>query len=187
MGVNQTVIKVIVIPALDAWCIFFRMQTETALIYDAVQLFARALHDLDRSQNVDTRPLSCDGSDTWRHGNSLVNYMKLVEMTGTANDLLRDVPKASPSGLSGPIKFDQHGLRTGFELEIVELKRDGLLKVGTWNEAAGVNFTRNFTESYNEIVESLANKTLVVTTILVRHFLNSFFYLMDANTIFFIG
>lgn len=54
------------------------MQTETALIYDAVHLFAQALHDLDHSQNIDTRPLSCDGSETWQHGNSLVNYMKLV-------------------------------------------------------------------------------------------------------------
>ena len=53
-------------------------QTETALIYDAVHLFAQALHDLDHSQNIDTKPLSCDGSDTWQHGNSLVNYMKLV-------------------------------------------------------------------------------------------------------------
>jgi hypothetical protein len=31
----------------------------------------------------------------------------------------------------------------------------------------GVNFTRNFTETYTEIVESLQNKTLIVTTIRV--------------------
>ena len=53
-------------------------QTETALIYDAVHLYAQALHDLDRSQEINTKPLSCDGSETWQHGNSLVNYMKLV-------------------------------------------------------------------------------------------------------------
>ena len=35
-------------------------------------------------------------------------------------------------------------------------------------EATGVNLTRNFTESYSEIVESLQNKTLVVNTIYVR-------------------
>ena len=29
-----------------------------------------------------------------------------------------------------------------------------------------MNFTRNFTESYSEIVESLQNKTLIVTTIM---------------------
>jgi len=53
-------------------------QTETALIYDAVHLFAQALNDLDHSQEINTKPLSCDGSETWQHGNSLVNYMKLV-------------------------------------------------------------------------------------------------------------
>lgn len=71
------------------------------------------------------------------------------------------------TGLTGTIKFDQHGLRTDFQLEIVELKKDGLVKVGIWQENKGVNFTRNFTESYSEIVESLQNKTLVVTTIYV--------------------
>ena len=55
-------------------------QTETALIYDAVHLFAQALHDLDHSQEINTSPLSCDGSETWQHGNSLVNYMKLVNI-----------------------------------------------------------------------------------------------------------
>ena len=109
-----------------------------------------ALHDLDHSQLIDTKPLSCEGTETWQHGNSLVNYMKLVEMRG----------------LTGAIRFDQHGLRTDFELEVVELKKHGLAKVGTWTEKSGVNFTRNFTESYSEIVESLQNKTLVVTTIL---------------------
>ena len=47
-----------------------------------------------------------------------------------------------------------------------------LFKVGEWNERSGVNFTRNFTESYTEIVESLQNKTLVVTTVYVsKHYL----------------
>ena len=55
-------------------------QTETALIYDAVHLFAQALNDLDHSQEINTKPLSCDGSETWQHGNSLVNYMKLVTL-----------------------------------------------------------------------------------------------------------
>ena len=32
-------------------------------------------------------------------------------------------------GLTGKIKFDQRGQRTDFELDIIELKRDGLTKV----------------------------------------------------------
>ncbi|XP_071747530.1 glutamate receptor ionotropic, kainate 2 isoform X1 [Lepeophtheirus salmonis] len=125
------------------------IKTETALMYDAVHLFAQALQDLDRSRSIDTKSISCNGVETWQHGSSLVNYMKLVEM----------------NGLTGKIIFDQHGLRTDFVLEVIELKKDGLVKVGTWNDNTGVNFTRNFTESYTEIVESLQNKTLVVTTI----------------------
>ena len=56
----------------------FVFQTETALIYDAVTLFARALTDLDRSQDVQTQSIDCTGRDTWQHGNSLVNFMKMV-------------------------------------------------------------------------------------------------------------
>ena len=41
-------------------------------------------------------------------------------------------------------------------------------QVGHWRERTGVNMTRNFTETITEIVESLQNKTLVVTTIMVR-------------------
>ena len=64
------------------------LQTETALIYDAVRLFSKALHELDLSQNIDISPLSCDGQYTWKHGNSLVNFMKLVTVTVTGTTLL---------------------------------------------------------------------------------------------------
>ena len=98
-----------------------------------------------------TRPLSCSGEETWQHGNSLVNYMKLVEM----------------DGLTGKVKFDQRGLRTDFNLEIVELKRKGLTKVGSWHDQHGFKFLNHPTESRSELIESLENKTLVVTTLKV--------------------
>lgn len=50
-------------------------------MYDAVHLFAKALHDLDTSQQIDVRPLSCEAEDTWPHGYSLINYMKIVSKT----------------------------------------------------------------------------------------------------------
>nr|XP_053632783.1 glutamate receptor ionotropic, kainate 3-like [Cherax quadricarinatus] len=52
------------------------LKTEVALMYDAVQLFAKALDDLDRSRHIGVTPLECDGDITWVHGNSLINYMK---------------------------------------------------------------------------------------------------------------
>ena len=47
-------------------------------MYDAALLFATALGELDRSQDIETAVLSCDSELTWQHGNSLINYMKLV-------------------------------------------------------------------------------------------------------------
>ena len=71
--------------------------------------------------------------------------MKLVEM----------------NGLTGKVKFDKHGIRTDFTLDIVELKRPGLEKVGSWYEVDGIKFSRNFVTTYSEIVESLQSKTLL--------------------------
>ncbi|XP_057671940.1 glutamate receptor ionotropic, kainate 2 isoform X1 [Diorhabda carinulata] len=126
------------------------VKAETALMYDAVHLFAKALHDLDTSQQIDIKPLSCDAVDFWPHGYSLINYMKVVEM----------------KGLTGVIKFDHQGFRTDFVLEIIELSREGLKKIGTWNSTEGVNFTRTYGEAYTQIVEIIQNKTFVVTTLL---------------------
>ena len=63
-------------------------------------------------------------------------------------------------GLTGQIAFDSLGFRSDFNLDIIELKKEGLVKVGTWNRSMGANFTRNYTESYMGIVTSLKNKTL---------------------------
>lgn len=71
-------------------------------------------------------------------------------------------------GLTGVIKFDNQGFRSSFSLDIIELGKDGLRKIGTWNASEGVNLTRTYGEVYTQIVESLHNKTFVVTTILVN-------------------
>ena len=53
-------------------------------MYDAVYLIAKGLDALDHSQKISTKPLDCDQPDTWEHGNSLINYMKMVfEEDGT--------------------------------------------------------------------------------------------------------
>jgi hypothetical protein len=48
-----------------------------ALIHDAVKLFACALRRLD-SASVEIRPLNCESHMNWRHGASLINFMKDV-------------------------------------------------------------------------------------------------------------
>merc|ERR1711892_1202591 len=91
------------------------LDTTTALIYDSVHAFALALNELSKVQQVHQRPLDCSGQSSWVHGNSLINYMKMVEFIG----------------LSGPIKFDTSGLRTQFAMDLMELQMTGLTKVVT--------------------------------------------------------
>ena len=94
--------------------------------------------------------------------------MKLVEMNGLTGKVWSLVLVFFSSVFVFPkVKFNQRGLRTDFSLEIIELKKHGLERVGTWHDQRGIEFSRNFTETYSEIVESLQNKTLVVTTIRV--------------------
>ena len=87
-----------------------------------MHVFAEALSSFDSVQEIITQPLHCDGENTWEHGSSLINYMKLVEMTG----------------LTGQIRFDQYGIRNDFVLDIVELQRPGLVKVGEWHDSHGI-------------------------------------------------
>lgn len=61
------------------------LQVNMALIHDAVQLFARALRRLD-SATIDIKPLDC-GSQNWRHGASLINFMKDVSEIVPSSEL----------------------------------------------------------------------------------------------------
>ena len=71
-------------------------------------------------------------------------------------------------GLTGFIKFDSQGLRTFFHLNVLELSTNGLIVVGTWNPSDGANFTRVPISSPPQLEESLANRTLIVSSKLVR-------------------
>ena len=70
-------------------------------------------------------------------------------------------------GLTGFIVFD-NGLRSFFHLSITELTPEGLQPVGTWNKNDKANFTRIVIEQPFIQDTSLANKTFIVTSILVK-------------------
>ena len=131
------------------------LDTTTALIYDSVNAFALALNELTSVQQVYQSNLDCSGEQTWVHGNSLMNYMKMVEFIG----------------LTGPIKFDTSGLRTQFELDLMELQVDGLERVGSWNSLDHLISGRKQEDIDSEAnSDPMANKTFVITTILVSSF-----------------
>merc|ERR1719150_1450363 len=121
--------------------------SSNALMYDAVQVVGRALTDLDSLHELDLEPLSCDGGDPWRDGSLLLTFLREVEH----------------KGLTGEIKL-KDGMRTEFQLDVMDKVRGRLQKTGIWSRESGVNYTLTATEVGTQMVEKLANKTLRVVT-----------------------
>ncbi|GAB6022611.1 hypothetical protein CHUAL_006707 [Chamberlinius hualienensis] len=130
----------------------FTLKTETALMFDAVYLFAKALHDLDSSQTITIKPLSCESESPWGPGNSLINYMKVVQL----------------NGVSGIVGFDTNGFRSNFDLDVVEVSPHGVTKVGTWSSRfkdkhhIGLNMTRRVLRLGGEIIEKKIIKVAAI-------------------------
>lgn len=127
---------------------YSEIETETALAYDAFILFARALHEYSQAQDVNTVPLSCDKIHPWRHGNSLLNYMKSMDF----------------NSLSGRIRYE-NGQRLDFNLDLLHLTQNGLKKYGTWDRTNGLNITESFKRRVEDVVKSLSNSTLRIAVV----------------------
>ncbi|KAG5884118.1 hypothetical protein JTB14_009173 [Gonioctena quinquepunctata] len=122
------------------------IQSEAALMYDSVYVFAVGLQMLEQSHSLQLTDVSCDREQPWDGGLSLVNYINAVEL----------------KGLSGPIEFKE-GKRVQFKLDLLKLKRHSMVKVGEWQPDSGVNIT----DRAAFFDPGMMNVTLVVTTILV--------------------
>lgn len=55
-----------------------KLPLEAALMFDAVQIFARAFKRFKDAVKGDARTLSCTDSDSWEHGTSLSNFVRDV-------------------------------------------------------------------------------------------------------------
>ncbi|XP_022371768.1 glutamate receptor ionotropic, kainate 1 isoform X6 [Enhydra lutris kenyoni] len=124
------------------------MTTEAALMYDAVYMVAIASH---RASQLTVSSLQCHRHKPWRLGPRFMNLIK----------------EARWDGLTGRITFNKtDGLRKDFDLDIISLKEEGTEKIGIWNSNSGLNMTDGNKDRSNNITDSLANRTLIVTTIL---------------------
>lgn len=54
------------------------MQLSSALMFDAVHVVVGAVRELNRSQEIGVKPLSCTSPQIWQHGTSLMNYLRMV-------------------------------------------------------------------------------------------------------------
>ncbi|KAH8292604.1 hypothetical protein KR054_005529, partial [Drosophila jambulina] len=123
----------------------FSLESEPALMFDSVFVFAMGLQTLEQSHILDIYNVTCDEEIPWNGGLSLINYLNAVEW----------------KGLTGPIQFKE-GQRIQFKLDLIKLKQHAIVKVGEWTPHGHLNIT----EPSMFFDSGSMNVTLVVITIL---------------------
>ncbi|XP_038182079.1 glutamate receptor 1 isoform X3 [Arvicola amphibius] len=108
-------------------------------------------------------------------GFQLVNYTDTIPArimqqwrTSDARDHTRvdwKRPKVRFEGLTGNVQFNEKGRRTNYTLHVIEMKHDGIRKIGYWNEDD--KFVPAATDAQaGGDNSSVQNRTYIVTTIL---------------------
>ena len=72
------------------------------------------------------------------------------------------------TGLTGEVRFDDHGRRDYFKLDLIEKRRTNMVKTGIWYPDTGVNYTATVEEQDEMVQLALQNMTLRVVTVVVR-------------------
>lgn len=146
------------------------LTTEAALLFDAVELLAKALVELNKTalppqiknelHGPTSFPLtsSCARKSTetgyqikpWAVGSILRRYMQMIRF----------------EGLTGEIRLHERGYRADFNLQLHDLTREGLKSVAKWTSTDGLIYVGNYSnvvsENYKEL---LKNKTLTIVTL----------------------
>uniref|UniRef100_A0AAQ4Q1L5 Glutamate receptor n=1 Tax=Gasterosteus aculeatus aculeatus TaxID=481459 RepID=A0AAQ4Q1L5_GASAC len=123
-------------------------QTDAALTYDAVHIVSVSYQ---HAPQMTVNSLQCHRHKPWRFGGRFMSFIK----------------ESHWDGLTGRLSFNKtSGLRTDFDLDIISLKEEGLEKVGKWSVSGGLNITDVPKRKGMNITDSLANRSLVITTIL---------------------
>ncbi|TKS80805.1 Glutamate receptor ionotropic, kainate 1 [Collichthys lucidus] len=105
-----------------------------------------------------------EGEDVRNVDNVVRNVIKF---NATISHFTHKLTDAQWNGLTGQIIINKtDGLRKEFDLDVISLKEDGLEKIGVWNSQTGLNLTENNKDSSTNVTDSMANRTLIVTTIL---------------------
>ncbi|XP_075219248.1 glutamate receptor ionotropic, kainate 2-like isoform X3 [Lycorma delicatula] len=138
------------------------LKIQSALMYDAVHLFAEAWIKLGSLYTTPV-PIDCYSKEGVQksiikisNGFRLLNFMKLMQS----------------EGMSGKMAFDNSGLRNYFSIEILQLIDKGFKKLGSWDPKNGISYTRTTSEMAGEQLQNIKNKTFIITSRIGRPYLD---------------
>ncbi|XP_055968227.1 glutamate receptor 1 isoform X2 [Sorex fumeus] len=131
-----------------------RPKYTSALTYDGVKVMAEAFQSL-RRQRIDIS----------RRGNAGDCLANPAVPWGQGIDIQRALQQVRFEGLTGNVQFNEKGRRTNYTLHVIEMRHDGVRKIGYWNEDD--KFVPAATDAQaGGDNSSVQNRTYIVTTIL---------------------
>ncbi|XP_063930572.1 glutamate receptor ionotropic, kainate 2-like isoform X2 [Zophobas morio] len=133
-----------------------QIKVKTALLYDALNLFITSYSELEQTEELLVKPLSCDTTEISTHGYRLAAFIALSNMS---RGML-----AGP--MSGPLVFNSLGQRISFKLEVMELKNQRLRVTGTWdsNNPDVIHSTITSEDREKEMYRQLKGRTFRVVS-----------------------
>nr|APC94352.1 ionotropic receptor 7 [Pyrrhalta aenescens] len=133
------------------------IQTKTALMHDALNIFISTFSKLDAVYPVAFKALSCESNETSTYGQHF-------------SDILTQINKENPlllEPLTGPItEFDSMGYRKNYKLQIVEWVGDRFRISGTWDPALPekINLTITPAERDEEIMKKIQKRNFRIVS-----------------------
>ncbi|EEB17589.1 glutamate receptor 1 precursor, putative [Pediculus humanus corporis] len=146
------------------------ISAQFALMYDAVFVIVEAFNKLFKKkpevgESLKRGPLFNNGSrldcyanysnntwvTPWEHGDKISKHLRKVEM----------------EGLTGDVKFNEHGRRRNFTLQVVKMSLNSVLqRVGNWSDVYGLSleFEPKTIKPIEQEIDR--NKTYIVTSII---------------------
>ncbi|CAK6446259.1 unnamed protein product [Pipistrellus nathusii] len=131
-----------------------RPKYTSALTYDGVKVMAEAFQSL-RRQRIDIS----------RRGNAGDCLANPAVPWGQGIDIQRALQQVRFEGLTGNVQFNEKGRRTNYTLHVIEMKHDGIRKIGYWNEDDKFVPAATDAQARGDN-SSVQNRTYIVTTIL---------------------
>lgn len=103
-----------------------QISTELAFIYDSVLLLREALNvTLSNKKHLNfSQSVSCDKAAPWEDGRDFYDYIRTITLF---------------DGLTGMVQFGRFGERNMFMLNIYQLTRSQLKRIGSWDPVQSVN------------------------------------------------
>ncbi|XP_076658014.1 glutamate receptor ionotropic, kainate 2 [Halictus rubicundus] len=128
---------------------------ESAVLYDSVFLFYNALETLNARNKdceepvpIDPVPLSCENTEKYNAGPNITNLMRELSKQGK---------------MTGPMTFDDNGRRGDLNVDIVNVRNDGVFKLGYW-DPEGLHLIGSEEDREKYLLKAIDSTKLIVST-----------------------